>query len=51
VTWTIVAQSAKALRDAELLPLASDLQEQAHWEAEWFTTRIKSGAPQAVVVQ
>lgn len=48
-TWTIVVQAAKAARDGQLLSLATELREQAHWEAGWFTTRLKTGAPQALV--
>jgi hypothetical protein len=49
-TWTMVVQAAKATRDEQLLALATELQEQAHWEAEWFTTRIKTSAPQLLIV-
>jgi hypothetical protein len=49
-TWTIVVQAAKAARDEQLLALATELQEQAHWEAAWFTTRIKTSAPQLLIV-
>jgi hypothetical protein len=50
ITWTMAAQAAKAARDQELLTVATDGQSQAEIQAKWFTTRIKTGAPQALVV-
>ena len=40
----------KALRDQELLSLARDCQSETAAQASWFSTRIKTGAPQALVV-
>jgi len=48
VTWTMVAQGAKALRDSELETLATDCFAAVDAEAKWFLTRIKTGAPQAL---
>jgi hypothetical protein len=50
ITWVMVAQAAKAARDEELLSLATDCQTEVELQAKWFTTRIKTGAPQALVV-
>ena len=50
ITWTMAVQAAKALRDEELLMLATECQSEPEAEAKWFTTRIKAGAPQALVV-
>jgi hypothetical protein len=50
VTWTMVAQAAKAARDEQLLKLATECQSEPELQAKWFTTRIKIGAPQALAV-
>ena len=49
MTWTMAAQAAKALRDRDLLTVATECQSEAETQAKWFTTRIKVGAPQALV--
>ena len=49
-TWVMAAQAAKGARDQELLTLAADCQSEAEMQAKWFLTRIKTGAPQALVV-
>jgi hypothetical protein len=51
LTWTMAAQAAKAARDQELLTVATDGQSEAEIQAKWFTSRIKTGAPQALVVE
>ena len=50
ITWVMAAQAAKAARDQELLTLATECQSEAEVQAKWLTTRIKTGAPQALVV-
>jgi hypothetical protein len=50
VSWVMAAQAAKAARDEELLTLATECQTETGTQAKWFTTRIKTGAPQALVV-
>ena len=50
VTWTMVVQAGQAARDAELLEVSRECQSQAARHAKWFVTRIKTGAPQALVV-
>jgi len=49
-TGVMAAQAAKAARDQELLSLASECHAETEAQAKWFTTRIKTGAPQALVV-
>ncbi|MDX6437950.1 MAG: hypothetical protein QOF45_533 [Gaiellaceae bacterium] len=50
ITWVMVMQAAKAARDQELLTLATECQSETEVQAKWFMTRIKTGAPQALVV-
>ena len=50
VTWVMAMQAAKAARDQELLTLATECQSDTEVQAKWFMTRIKTGAPQALVV-
>jgi hypothetical protein len=50
ITWLMAAQAAKAARDQELLSLANECHAETEAQAKWFTTRIKTGAPQALVV-
>jgi hypothetical protein len=50
VTWVMAAQAAKALRDEELLTVAADCHSETETQAKWFLTRIKTGAPQPLVV-
>ena len=50
LTWTMVEQAAKALRDPELLACASESASDATGEADWFLTRIKTAAPQALTI-
>jgi hypothetical protein len=51
ITWVMAAQAAKAARDQELLALANECNAESEAQAKWFTTRIKTGAPQALVVE
>jgi hypothetical protein len=50
VTWAMALQAAKAARDAELKEVAGDCHIEAETQAKSFLTRIKVGAPQALVV-
>jgi len=50
ITWVMASQAAKAARDQELLTLASECQSEVDVQAKWFTIRIKTGSPQALVV-
>ena len=50
MTWTMALQAAKALRDRDLLKLATECQAEPEAQGKWFTTRIKVAAPQAIVL-
>lgn len=50
ITWVMASQAAKAARDEELVMVATDCQSETEMQAKWFMTRIKTGAPQALVV-
>jgi hypothetical protein len=49
-TWVMISQAAKAARDQELPALATECHSQTERQAKWFMSRIKMGAPQALVV-
>lgn len=49
-TWLMVSQAAKAARDHELVTVATECHSEIEGQAKWFTTRIKTSAPQALVV-
>lgn len=51
ITWVMASQAAKAARDQELLALATKCQSETEFQGKWFMTRIKTGAPQALVVE
>ena len=49
-TWVMAAQAAKAARDSELQDARQRAATtEAEAQAKWFLTRIKTGAPQALV--
>ena len=50
VTWNMAQQAAKAVRDPELEEFAGEFHSKTETQAKWFLTRIKVGAPQALVV-
>ena len=50
VSWVMAQQAAKAARDDDLEEAAGERHAEADIEAKWFLTRIKVGAPQALVV-
>jgi hypothetical protein len=50
ITWLMLSQAAKAARDQELLNVATECHSEIEGQAKWFTTRIKTAAPQALVV-
>jgi hypothetical protein len=50
VTWAVALQAAKAARDSALQKVAAARHAEADMQARWFLTRIKTGAPQALVV-
>ena len=51
ITWTMLAQAAKASRNQDLLTLAGECQMEPEMQAKWFMTRIKASAPQTLVTQ
>jgi hypothetical protein len=50
ITWTLVGQAAQALRDTDLLAVATESQAETAVQAKWLKTRMKQAAPQALVV-
>jgi hypothetical protein len=51
VTWVMAQQAGKALRDTELKDVAGHCHTEMDLQAKWFLTRIRTGAPQALVVE
>jgi hypothetical protein len=49
-TWTVVAQGAQGLRDRELLQVANSSNAETARQLTWLNTRMKSAAPQALIV-
>lgn len=49
-TWTVIAQGAQGLRDRELLDVAQHANSQTSRQLTWLNTRMKSAAPQALIV-
>ena len=50
VTWTVVDQAAKALRDKDLQAVVDRCDGQTTTQIRWLQTRIKEAAPQALIV-
>jgi hypothetical protein len=48
--WTVLRQAAQALRDHELLEACDVCDAATQRELAWLLTRIKQGAPQALIV-
>jgi hypothetical protein len=49
ITWVMAGQAAQALRDGQLLRTVSECHAETELQVKWLTTRIKVGAPQALV--
>jgi hypothetical protein len=49
-TWTVIAQGAQGLRDRDLLEVAQHANSQTSRQLTWLNTRMKSAAPQALIV-
>ena len=47
--WTVLAQSAQALRDRELLETIHECEQETQVQMRWLKTRIKQSAPQILV--
>ena len=50
VAWTLIGQAAKGLRDEELLGVVDACEGETAIHLKWLLTRMKSAAPQALVV-
>jgi hypothetical protein len=50
ISWVMAGQAAQAARDAELLDTVTQCHSETELQVKWLTTRIKVGAPQALVV-
>jgi hypothetical protein len=48
MTWTIVGQSAHALRDSELIDVVDTCEPQTAAQLVWLQTRMKQSAPQVL---
>jgi hypothetical protein len=48
IAWVILAQGARAARDAELIDAACHCAEQAAVRAKWLRTKIKEASPQVL---
>jgi hypothetical protein len=48
ITWVILLQTARAVRDAELIETASECHEEAEARGKWLRTRIKESCPQVL---
>ena len=49
ISWTVLLQTATALRDEELKTLCQSALERNHRQLIWLRTRIKSGSPQMLI--
>jgi len=48
ITWVILLQAAKAVRDRELLDVVNSCHQEAEARGKWLRTRIKESAPQVL---
>ena len=48
IAWVILAQTAQAARDRELLRVVTECHEEAEARGKWLRTRIKESAPQVL---
>jgi hypothetical protein len=49
-SWTVIQQAAQGLRDEELIQVATDSSGETSRQLAWLITRMKSVAPQALIV-
>ena len=49
-SWTVVRQAAQGARDRELIEIAEQCLGETSRQLTWIQTRIKAGAPQALLV-
>jgi hypothetical protein len=50
ITWTVIQQTAQALRNEELLDVVARCQGETAEQIRWLKTRMKATAPQALLV-
>ncbi|MEV4537519.1 hypothetical protein AB0J82_27450 [Asanoa sp. NPDC049518] len=50
ITWTVLGQAAAGLRDDDLAAVVGACEGQTSVQLSWLRTRMKSAAPQALVV-
>ena len=50
IAWTLVGQAAKGLRDEELVAVVAACEGETAGQLQWLKTRMKTAAPQALVV-
>ncbi|MFJ6676622.1 hypothetical protein ACIQMJ_36445 [Actinosynnema sp. NPDC091369] len=49
ITWTVVGQAARGLRDRELLDVVTSCEQDTARQLTWLRTRIEQAAPQALI--
>jgi hypothetical protein len=50
ISWMVLLQASRALRDIQLESLCTNLQAETKRQGDWLLTRIKQAAPQTLVV-
>jgi hypothetical protein len=50
ITWTVVGQAARGLRDESLIEVVQRCEGETAMQLKWLRTRMKQAAPQALVV-
>ena len=50
ITWTLVGQAAKGLRDVDLIEVVTANEPDTAVQLKWLRTRMKQAAPQALLV-
>ncbi|MEV4619082.1 hypothetical protein AB0J74_10310 [Asanoa sp. NPDC049573] len=50
ITWTVLGQAAAGLRDGDLAAVVAACEQETSIQLAWLRTRMKSAAPQALVV-
>lgn len=50
ITWTLLGQAAQGTRDHELLEVVRSCEKETAIHVQWLKTRMKTAAPQALLV-
>jgi len=50
LSWTLIGQAAQGARDADLLDVVRQCQDETTIQLKWLRTKMKEAAPQALVV-